>query len=290
MDYGRLITAMATPFTPEGAVDWETAGKLIDELIDVQKSDSIVISGTTGESPTLTDEEKLELFRFAVARSAGRARIIAGTGSNDTAHSIHLTAAAEQAGVDGALLVVPYYNKPSQEGLYRHFKAIAESTSLPVMLYNVPGRTIVSMSPETTIRLARDVANIIATKECHSLEYVAAIISGVPDSFRVYTGDDSAALPALAVGAHGVVSVASHIAGSRMKAMIDAFLAGRMAEAAELHRSLLPLYQGLFAAPNPTLVKKALELKGLPVGGVRLPLVEADEAETETLKRLLERY
>ncbi|OXM16037.1 4-hydroxy-tetrahydrodipicolinate synthase [Paenibacillus herberti] len=287
MDFGRLITAMATPFAPDGAVDWDTTGRLIDYLIEDQRTDSIVVSGTTGESPTLNDEEKVELFRFAVKHSAGRARIIAGTGSNHTAHSIHLTQAAEKAGVDGILLVVPYYNKPSQEGMYQHFKAIAESTSLPIMLYNVPTRTVASMDAATTVRLAQDVPNIVATKECHSLDHIAEIISGAPDSFRVYTGDDSVGLPAIAVGAYGVVSVASHVAGAQMKAMIEAYLEGRNVEAAAMHRRLLPLFNGLFAAPNPVLVKKALELQGLPVGGVRLPLVAADEKETAVLAELL---
>ncbi|KKC46710.1 MULTISPECIES: 4-hydroxy-tetrahydrodipicolinate synthase [Paenibacillus] len=287
MDYGRLITAMVTPFHNDGSIDWKTTGLLIDHLIEAQGSDSIVVSGTTGESPTLAEAEKLELFRFAVKHAAGRARIIAGTGSNDTAHSVHLTKLAEQAGVDGILLVVPYYNRPSQEGMYRHFRTIAEATALPVMLYNVPGRTVASMDARTTIRLARDAANIVATKECHSLDHVSEIISGAPAEFRVYTGDDSATLPAMAVGAYGVVSVASHIVGSEMKAMIEAYLAGRPAEAAASHRKLLPVFNGLFKAPNPVLVKKALELKGLPVGGVRLPLVEADEAETSALVQLL---
>lgn len=287
MDFGRLITAMVTPFTPDGAVDWETAGKLIDYLIEDQLNDSIVVSGTTGESPTLTDEEKDRLFRFAMERSAGRARIIAGTGSNDTAHSIHLTAIAQKAGVDGVLLVVPYYNKPSQEGMYQHFKAIAESTSLPVMLYNVPTRTVASMNAATTVRLAQDVPNIVATKECHSLDHIATIVTGAPESFRVYTGDDSVGLPTLAVGGYGIVSVAAHIVGPQMKDMIQYHLEGRNAEAAALHRKLLPIFNGLFVAPNPVLVKKALALKGLPVGGVRLPLVEADEAETAALQELL---
>ena len=287
MEFGRLITAMVTPFHEDGQVDWDGAGKLIDYLIQQQQSDSIVVSGTTGESPTLTEEEKLELFRFAVQHAAGRVRIIAGTGSNDTAHSVRLTQQAEAIGVDGALLVVPYYNRPSQEGMYRHFKTIAESTSLPIMTYNVPGRTGSSMNAETTVRLASDVPTIIATKECHSLEHVAEIVSGAPDSFRVYSGDDSAALPAMAVGAYGIVSVASHVVGAEMQLMIQAHLEGRPADAAALDRQLLPIFSGLFRAPNPVLVKRALGLKGLPAGGVRLPLVEATESETAALQQLL---
>jgi 4-hydroxy-tetrahydrodipicolinate synthase len=279
MDFGRLITAMVTPFQEDGSIDWKTTASLIEHLIGEQQTDSIVVCGTTGESPTLTDMEKAELISFAAKQSAGRALIIAGTGSFDTAHSIHMTGLAEEAGADGILLVVPYYNRPSQEGMYRHFKAIAESTALPVILYNVPTRTVASMNPETTVR--------VATKECHSLDHVAEIVSGAPESFRVYTGDDSATLPAMAVGAYGVVSVASHIVGAEMKEMINAHLDGRPAEAGALHRKLLPVFGGLFKAPNPVLVKRALELQGLPVGGVRLPLVEADEAETAALKQLL---
>jgi 4-hydroxy-tetrahydrodipicolinate synthase len=281
---------MVTPFDANGAIDWEATGRLIDNLIEEQQSESLVVSGTTGESPTLTDDEKIALFEYAVKRAGGRCKIIAGTGSNDTAHSIHLTKAAEQAGVDAVLLVVPYYNKPSQEGIYRHFKAIAESTSLPVMLYNIPGRTVVSMSAETTLRLA-EIPNIVATKECASLEQVTQIVSRAPETFKVYSGDDSAALPVLAVGGYGIVSVASHIVGSEMKAMIDAYLSGDVGKAASLHGKLFPVFKGLFElphpVPNPVLVKAALGLRGLPVGGVRLPLVPASETEIAALKELL---
>ncbi|RXZ76906.1 4-hydroxy-tetrahydrodipicolinate synthase [Paenibacillaceae bacterium] len=290
MDFGRLITAMVTPFDAEGQIDWETTGRLIDYLINEQQSDSLVISGTTGESPTLTDEEKLELFRFAVKHAGGRAKIIAGTGSNNTAHSIHLTRAAEQAGVDGILLVVPYYNRPSQEGLYQHFRAIATATSLDVMLYNVPGRTSANLSAETTLRLA-EIENITSTKECASLDQITQIISKAPEGFRVYSGEDSAALPVLSIGGHGIVSVASHIIGSQMKQLIQAFLDGNHQEAARLHALCFPVFKGLFECPhpvpNPVAVKYALGLKGLPVGGVRLPLVAPTEAEEEFLRKLV---
>ncbi|WP_274651492.1 4-hydroxy-tetrahydrodipicolinate synthase [Paenibacillus humicola] len=290
MDFGRLVTAMVTPFDESGAVDWEATGRLIDYLIEDQQNDSLVVSGTTGESPTLTDEEKVELFKYAVRRAAGRCKIIAGTGSNNTAHSIHLTKAAEQSGVDGVLLVVPYYNKPSQEGLYQHFKAIAEATSLPVMLYNVPSRTVVSMSVDTTLRLAA-LPNVVATKECVSLDQVTQLVAQAPEGFRVYSGDDSSGLPALSVGGYGIVSVASHIVGQEMKTMIDAYLGGRTAEAAALHGKLHPIFKGLFElphpVPNPVLVKAALAFKGVPVGGVRLPLVPATDAELAALKELL---
>lgn len=286
MDFGRLVTAMVTPFNADGSIDWDTTGRLIDYLIDDQLSESIVVCGTTGESPTLNDEEKQALFTFAVKHAAGRCKIIAGTGSNDTAHSIHLTRIAEQCGVDAILLVAPYYNRPTQEGLYRHFEAIAGATSLPVMLYNVPGRTVISLSAETTLRLAQ-LPNVVATKECASLDQVTEIVAGAPEGFLVYSGDDSAALPAIAVGAHGIVSVASHVVGKEMSEMIAAFLNGRTAEAAKLHGRLLPTFKGLFVLPNPVLVKAALELQGLPVGDVRLPLVAANEEEKAALRLVL---
>ncbi|AJY76621.1 4-hydroxy-tetrahydrodipicolinate synthase [Paenibacillus beijingensis] len=289
MDFGRLITAMVTPFDAEGAIDWDTTARLVDYLIDEQRSDSLVVCGTTGESPTLTEEEKLEMFRFVLKRANGRCKVIAGTGSNSTVHTIHLTKEAEKIGVDGVLLVVPYYNKPSQEGMYRHFKAVAEATELPVMLYNVPGRTGISISAETTIRLAQ-IRNIVATKECVA-DQVVEIVSGAPETFRVYSGDDSATLPVLAAGGYGIVSVASHIIGPQMKEMIDAYLSGNVKEAAALNIKLTPIFEGLFACPhyvpNPVPVKYALGLKGMPVGGVRLPLVEASEAEAEFLRQLV---
>jgi 4-hydroxy-tetrahydrodipicolinate synthase len=289
MDFGRLITAMVTPFNERLEIDWETCGKLVDYLIEEQQSDGLVVSGTTGESPTLTDDEKIELYRFVVERSAGRCRVIAGTGSNDTAHSIHLTKAAEEAGVDGILLVAPYYNKPNQEGLYRHFRAIAESTRLPAMLYNIPGRTGINISAETTLRLAQ-LPNVKATKECSSLEQMTQIVRGAPEGFRLYSGDDGITLPVLSIGGYGVVSVASHLIGRRMKDLIDAYTSGRVAEAARINAECFPVFNGLFhcphPTPNPVAVKYALGLKGLPVGGVRLPLVEASEEEAAFLRRL----
>lgn len=290
MDFGRLITAMVTPFDANGEIDWETTGRLIDYLIEEQQSDSLVVCGTTGESPTLSDEEKVALFRFAVERAAGRVPVIAGTGSNNTAHSIHLTKEAEAAGADGVLLVAPYYNRPNQEGLYLHFRAIAESTKLPVMLYNVPGRTVVNIDVSTTLRLAA-LPNVVATKDCASTEQLTAIAHGAPEGFRVYSGDDSAALPAMSVGAHGIVSVASHIIGKEMKQMIGAFTEGRSGEAARLHQALLPIFKGLFncphPVPNPVPVKYALGLKGLPVGGVRLPLAPLSDGEADFVRKLI---
>lgn len=289
MDFGRLITAMVTPFDEQGQINWDEAAKLIDYLIE-QQSDSIVVCGTTGESPTLSHQEKLDLFHFAVDKANGRCKIIAGTGSNSTADTISLTQEAERIGVDAVLLVVPYYNKPNQEGIYRHFESIAKSTKLPVMLYNVPSRTVASMSAATTLRLAQ-IPNVVATKECASLEQVAQIAAGAPAHFKVYSGDDSATLPALAVGAYGIVSVASHIIGTSMREMIDAYLQGDVSKAAGLHQKLLPVFKGLFDCPhplpNPAAVKYALQLKGFAVGDVRLPLVGPNEEESNFLKNLL---
>ncbi|MEC0123822.1 4-hydroxy-tetrahydrodipicolinate synthase [Paenibacillus pabuli] len=289
MDFGRLITAMVTPFNEQGEIHWEATARLIDYLIVDQKSETLVVSGTTGESPTLSDKEKVELFEFAVKHAAGRCKIIAGTGSNNTAHSIHLTQDAERAGVDGVLLVVPYYNKPSQEGMFRHFEAIASATNLPVMLYNVPGRTAASLSPATTLRLAQ-IPNIVATKECVSLEQVTQIAAGAPEHFRVYSGDDASGLPAIAVGAYGIVSVASHVVGAEMKQMIDAFFSGVPVQASQIHQQLFPVFKGLFECPqplpNPVAVKYALTLRGLNVGSVRLPLIPPTEDEQTFIRGL----
>ncbi|THF78429.1 4-hydroxy-tetrahydrodipicolinate synthase [Cohnella fermenti] len=290
MSFGRLITAMVTPFDEQLKINWEETGRLIDYLIEVQKSDGLVVCGTTGESPTLKDEEKEALFRFSVERAAGRCRIIAGTGSNDTDHSIHLTKAAERAGVDGILLVAPYYNKPNQEGMYRHFKAIAESTSLPVILYNVPSRTVAGLSAATTLRLAQ-IPNIVATKECASVEQITELVIDAPEGFFIYTGDDGITLPTLAVGGYGIISVASHLVGAEMKNMIEAYLDGRVQDAVALNNRLYPTFKGLFQCPhpvpNPVAVKYALELKGIAVGGVRLPLVEASEEEAAFIRKLV---
>ncbi|MBW7453639.1 4-hydroxy-tetrahydrodipicolinate synthase [Paenibacillus sepulcri] len=290
MDFGRLVTAMVTPFDAEGAVDWEATGRVVDYLIDEQLNDSIVVSGTTGESPTLTDDEKIALFKYVVKYANGRCKVIAGTGNNDTAHSLQMTQLAEQCGVDGVLLVVPYYNRPSQEGIYQHFKCIAEGTSLPVMLYNVPGRTVVSMTAQTTLRLAQ-IPNIVATKECASTDQVTQIAAAAPEGFRVYSGDDGAGLPMMSVGAYGIVSVASHIIGREMKQMIESFVNGDVAGAARIHASCHPIFKGLFElphlVPNPVLVKSALAIRGIPVGGVRLPLVGPTEEELAALRELL---
>ncbi|ANE47590.1 dihydrodipicolinate synthase [Paenibacillus swuensis] len=286
MDFGRLITAMVTPFDTDLQIQWSEVGRLIDYLIDEQKNDSIIISGTTGESPTLSEEEKLQLFEYAVKHANGRAKIIAGTGSNDTAHTISLTQKAEKSGVDGILLVMPYYNRPSQEGLYQHCKAVAESTKLPIMLYNVPTRAGVNLLPETTARLSL-LPNVHSTKEAISdMEQITKLFTLVDDDFIVYCGDDSQTLPMLALGAYGVVSVASHVVGNSIKEMIHEHLQGNHGEAAKIHRKLFPVFKGIFTFPSPAPIKEALRLHGMETGGVRLPLLNATEDEAKFIKSL----
>lgn len=286
MNFGSIITAMVTPFDERGDIDYPATKNLINHLL-ANGSDALVVAGTTGESPTLTRDEKIELFKFVVENVAGRAPVIAGTGSNSTKESIDLTTEATAAGVDGIMLVVPYYNKPCQEGLYQHFKTIAQTTTLPVMLYNIPGRSAVNMLPETIIRLA-DVPNITSVKEASgNLDAVASIIEHTSDDFFVYTGDDSSTLPVLAIGGTGIVSVSAHIIGNDMQEMIQQFRIGNTKEAAAIHRRLLPIWKAMFAAPNPSPTKAALNLTGVPVGGVRLPMIALSEMETEALKVVL---
>lgn len=285
-DFGRVITAMVTPFNKDMAVDYNVYRKLIRHLAE-NGSDSLVISGTTGESPTLTKEEKIELFRIAVEEIGGKTAVIAGTGGNNTAASIELTQAAEKQGVDGVLLVCPYYNKPSQEGLYQHFKAIASSTNLPVILYNIPGRTGINMLPATVARLA-EVPNIVAIKEAAgSVDQVSELRRVLPDSFDIYSGDDSLTLPMMAVGAKGIISVVSHVVGPQLQKMINAFTSGNTTLAAQIHNHLMPVFKGLFITTNPVPVKAAMNLLGWQVGAPRLPLVEATPTEKEIIKDIL---
>ncbi|MBO8173000.1 MAG: 4-hydroxy-tetrahydrodipicolinate synthase [Bacillaceae bacterium] len=285
MNFGQVLTAMVTPFDQNNEVDFEATSKLIRHLIS-NGSDGLVVAGTTGESPTLSKDEKIQLFRHVVEVVDGRVPVIAGTGSYNTAESIALTREAERCGVDGIMLVAPYYNKPSQEGLYQHFKAIAESTTLPVMLYNIPGRSVVNISVETIVRLSR-IENIVAVKEASgNLDAMAEIIQQTDADFSLYSGDDSMTLPVLSIGGRGVVSVASHVIGNEMKQMVSAYFNGEVQEAARLHRELLPMMKALFAAPSPTPVKAALELTGVQVGSVRLPLVPLTDEEMAALKQV----
>ncbi|MCM3237669.1 4-hydroxy-tetrahydrodipicolinate synthase [Heyndrickxia oleronia] len=287
--FGRVSTAMVTPFDNKGNIDFQKTSQLIEYLID-NGSDSLVVAGTTGESPTLSTEEKVALFRHVVKTVNGRIPVIAGTGSNNTYASIELTKKAEASGVDAIMIVAPYYNKPNQEGIFQHFKAIAESTTLPVMVYNIPGRSVINIHPETIIRLA-DISNIVAVKEASGdLDAMTHIIANTPDDFELYSGDDGITIPVLSIGGQGIISVASHIIGNEMQEMIHAFLNGSNKEAAKLHQQLLPIMKGLFTAPSPVPVKTALQLKGLDVGSVRLPLVPLSESERISLTELLNRY
>ncbi len=285
-DFGRVLTAVVTPFDKDMAVNYDQARKLARHLAEAG-SDGLVVAGTTGESPTLSKEEKIELFRVIVEEVGGQATVLAGTGSYDTAGSVALTQAAEKVGVDGVMLVVPYYNKPSQEGLYQHFKTIAKSTNLPVLLYNIPGRTGVNLLPATVARLA-EIENIVAIKEAAgSMDQVSELRRLLPDHFAIYSGDDSLTLPMLSLGAKGVVSVASHVVGLRIKEMVNAFMAGNVTLATQIHLQLYPIFKGLFVTSNPVPVKAALNMLGFQVGPPRLPLVEATPAEKESIKKVL---
>ena len=276
MELGRISTAMVTPFSGSGAIDFDKTTLLIEHLI-ANGSDSLVVCGTTGESPTLTAVEKEELLSFTINTVNKRIPVIAGTGSNSTAESIENTKMADRIGADGVMLVTPYYNKPDQRGLYAHFSTIAAETKLPVLLYNIPGRSVINMLPETTISLSK-INNIRAMKEASGdLEQMAEIITGTDDGFSVYSGDDGLTLPLLSIGGSGVVSVASHVVGNEMQKMIAAFDEGRTKEAAAMHRAFIPLFRALFASPNPVPVKYALRKLDIDTGGVRLPLVGYDE-------------
>lgn len=283
--FGRVSTAMVTPFDKKGHIDFPKTTQLVNYLIE-NGTDSLVVAGTTGESPALSKEEKLALFQHVVQVVNKRVPVIAGTGSNNTYESIELTKKAEQIGVDAIMVVGPYYNKPNQEGMFQHFKAIAESTSLPVMLYNIPGRSAVNILPETIIRLAK-IPNIVAVKEASGdLNAMTKIIAETDEDFLLYSGDDSLALPVMAIGGVGIISVASHVIGNEMQQIVQAFLNGDSVKAAKLHQQYLPIMQGLFLAPNPVPVKTALQLKGKDVGSVRLPLVPLSEQERVTLSKL----
>jgi 4-hydroxy-tetrahydrodipicolinate synthase len=286
---GQVLTAMITPMKEDGSVNYKQAVRLAETLV-TNGSDGLVVCGTTGESATLTFDEKVQLFTDIVNELGGSTEVIAGTGSNDTAASIALTKAAEKAGVDGIMLVTPYYNKPSQEGLYQHFKAIAENSSLPIMLYNVPGRTNVNLLPETVARLA-EIPNIVSIKEASGdLEQVSYLRTITPEDFLIYSGDDALTLPILSIGGCGVVSVAAHLVGRRIKSMIDAFFAGRVQEASSIHLELLQIFRTMFITTNPVPVKRSLEYLGIETGPVRLPLVDLTEDQAETIKETLRHY
>jgi len=286
---GRLLTAMVTPFDREGKVDYDQAKRLALALLD-SGSDGVVVVGTTGESPTLTNQEEIRLFAEVKQAVSGHGAVIAGTGSNNTTEALATTKAAEKIGVDACLLVAPYYNKPTQEGLYEYFKTIAQSTSLPCIPYNVPARTVANLAAETTIRLSK-IDNIIGIKEASgNLEQISRIIRETDDDFLVWSGNDSDTLPILAIGGYGVVSVASHIVGNQLKAMIENYLIGKVSEAAKLHQHLLPLFQALFIVSNPIPIKCALNHLGFEVGKPRSPLTEPDEKTATIIRDTLKNY
>ena len=289
-DAGELITAMITPFNEDLSIDYQSLEKLINHLIET-KSDAILVAGTTGETPTLTHEEEAQLFEFVKKVVNKRVKIIMGTGSNCTETAVSSAINAQKAGADAILTVVPYYNKPSQKGMYEHFSAIAKAVNLPIILYNIPGRTGVNMQPATIAKLAKEFKNIVAVKQSNSdLDLISEIKMLCPDDFTVYSGDDSLTLPMMSLGAHGVISVASHVQGKEVKQMISAFKAGKVKEAQALHIKLYPLFRKLFMAPNPVPVKAALAKMGIIKEYVRKPLVTLDTEEQKELTEVLIKY
>ncbi|MQG18860.1 MAG: 4-hydroxy-tetrahydrodipicolinate synthase [SAR202 cluster bacterium] len=275
MKIGRLITAMITPFNDQGDVDYIKSRKLASALIE-SGSDGLLVGGTTGESPSMSDDEKLRLFSEIKSEVGDNVSVIAGTTDNNHKKSLELSLEAEKIGVDALLLTVPSYNKPTQEGLYRHFKSIAEAVSIPGILYNVPSRTSLNMDLGTTLRLA-EIDNIIGIKEASSDQFqITQIIDSSPDDFLVWSGNDDETFQVMSVGGYGIVSVASNIIGLQIKDMITLILSGKFSDAAMQHRKLLPLFKALFWVTNPIPVKYALNISGFPVGGVRLPLYEPD--------------
>ena len=280
---------MSTPFDGDGNVDYEQAKKLALALLN-SGSDGILVAGTTGESPTLTREEEQCLFAEVKSVVGEHGSVIAGTGSNSTAEAIKATKEAEKIGVDACLLVVPYYNKPTQEGLYQHFKTIAQGTNLPCIVYNVPSRTVANLSADTAIRLSQ-IDNIIGVKEASgNLDQISKIIEGAKEGFLVWSGNDSDTLPILALGGYGIVSVISHLVGNQIKEMIDSFINGKTDEAARIHRHLLSLVNAMFVIANPIPVKYALNVVGFNAGKPRLPLLEPDEKTAAVIKETLKNY
>lgn len=285
--FGRVMTAMITPFNAEGEVNYAMAETLAAHLV-AHGTDTLVVCGTTGESPTLSWDEDYQLFQSVQRAVGGRAKIVAGTGSNSTREAITATQKAAKLGLDGTLQVVPYYNKPPQEGLYQHFRAIAESSpDLPVILYNVPGRTGQNLSAGTVSRLA-EISNIVAVKEASgNLEQVSQIRRSTPEDFTIYSGDDSLTLPMLAVGAQGVISVASHLVGDALQQMIQAFEQGQVKTATQIHLRYFPLFKALFSSTNPIPVKTALRMQGWEVGQTRLPLADQLNVIEQALEPIL---
>lgn len=287
VNFGRVLTAMVTPFKEDGSVNYAVAERLAVHLAE-HGTDALVVCGTTGESPTLTWDEEYELFRVVLNAVAGKAKVIAGTGSNSTEEAITATQKAAKLELDGALQVVPYYNKPPQEGLYRHFRAIAQSCpDLPMLLYNVPGRTGQNLQPETVARLA-EIPNVVAIKESSgNLEQAIQYRCLLPSEFKLYSGDDYLTLPLLAIGANGIVSVASHLVGPQVQQMIRAWEIGKTQEATQIHLKLFPLFKALFCTTNPIPIKAALNLQGWNVGSTRLPLCDLSDELSKTIEGVM---
>lgn len=287
LNNATIITAMVTPFDASGNIDFNKLPKLVEHLL-ANHTEGLILAGTTGESPTLTHDEEIELFNEVIRLVAGRVPIICGVGTNDTRDSIEFVQEISAIrGIDAGLAVVPYYNKPNQEGLYQHFKAIAEASDLPIILYNVPGRTVASLDVATTLRLA-ELENIIAIKECAGLDALTELIEKAPNDFLVYTGEDGLAFSTKALGGQGVISVASHVLGTPMYEMYQGLEQGKLAEAASIQRKLLPKMNALFSVPSPAPVKTALNYIGIDVGELRLPLVSCTPTEKQTIISILD--
>lgn len=286
--FGRLVTAMVTPFDKDGGLDLSRAQELALRLLD-SGSQALVVCGTTGESPTVFYDQKMQLFAAVLEAVDGRAPVIANAGDNCTADSVEFARKVVDLGVDGIMAVVPYYNKPPQEGMYRHFRSIAEAVDVPVILYNIPGRCVVNMEPATVLRLARDVDNIVALKQANAdLSQAAAVVDGAPEGFEVLAGDDELTLPLMGLGGTGAISVASHVAGGRIREMIDAQVRGDHTHALKIHLELLPLFKALFMTANPMMVKDALRQSGFDVGTARLPLVAPTPEQSSELARVMQ--
>lgn len=286
IEFPRVITAMITPFKDDNSVDYEGAQKLALHLVN-QGSEGLVVSGTTGESPTLTVDEKLNLYTAVKEAVGHQGVVIAGTGTNSTVDCLRLTEEACKRGLDAIMVVVPYYNKPNQAGIYQHYKAVSQVSTLPVILYNVPGRTGINMHPETVAKLA-ELPNIVGIKEASGdLDQVSLLRSILPQDFLIFSGDDSLTLPMLALGGHGVISVAGHIVAKEIKEMIDSFIKGDVEKARMIHLQIFNLFKTMFVTTNPIPVKKAANLLNLPSGGLRLPLIEASSQETEVIMKAL---
>ncbi|MEG1907049.1 MAG: 4-hydroxy-tetrahydrodipicolinate synthase [Gordonibacter sp.] len=285
--FGRMIPAMVTPFDKNRDLDLDRAQALAKRLVD-GGSDSLIISGTTGESPTVFYPQKIELFRAVIEAVGDRVPVIANVGDNCTADTIDFAHDVAKLGVDGFMCVVPYYSKPPQEGIYAHFDAIASAVELPIILYNIPGRCVVNMTAETTLRLASEHGNIVAVKEASGdMAQIKAIIDGAPEGFAVYSGDDAATYELMQLGGDGVISTIGNVVPARMKEIVELCAAGDFDGALAAHERLLPLMKGLFETSNPILVKEALKLVGFPVGGVRLPLVDATSEQSERLAAIM---